>query len=108
MAEEQAAKKRGKGAGATGRDKSAGDRPSNKKKKNPVLEEARSHYLKQLRTEGGSKEQTKEKMKSHMKSVVKPALTEAKANAKAKNLKGRERKKFVQEAVRAKLGLAGA
>lgn len=106
MAEEQAAKTRGKRAGAKGKTKGAADTKPDRKKKNPVLEEAKSHYLKQLRTEGGSKEQTKEKMKSHMKSVVKPALSEAKANAKAKNLKGKERKRFVQQAVRAKLGLA--
>lgn len=109
MAEEQAAKKRGKGAGARGKGKGAGDKPSDKKKKkNPLVQEARSQYLKQLRTEGGSDEQMKEKLKSHMKSVVKPALSQAKADAKAKNLKGKEKKSFVQEAVRSKLGLARA
>jgi hypothetical protein len=103
MAEERAAKKRGKRAGAK---EQTGGKGADKKKKNPVLEEAKSQYMRQLRSEGGSKEQLKEKMKTHMKTVVKPALSEAKAGAKAKNLKGRERKTFVTEAVRTKLGLA--
>jgi hypothetical protein len=75
------------------------------KKKNPVVEEARTRYTEQLRQQGVPQDQVKQKMKTHMKDVVKPAMSEAKTGAKSKNLKGPERKKFVQDAVRAKLGL---
>lgn len=108
MADDQGARKRGKAQGNKGKGKAGkGGEGGKKKKKNPLLQEARSRYLEQIRGQGGSEEQIKEKVKAHMKSVVKPAMSEAKAGAEAKNLKGVERKKFVQDSVRAKLGLAG-
>ncbi len=75
------------------------------KEKNPVVQQARTRYTEELRKQGVAQDQMKAKVKTHLKDVVKPAMTEAKANAKQKNLKGPERKKFIQESVRSKLGL---
>ena len=86
--------RKGKAAGAAG-----------EKKKNPIIEEARTKYADQLRKQGVPQDQVRDKMKSHIKDVVKPAMNEAKTGAKSKNLKGPERKKFIQDSVRSKLGL---
>jgi hypothetical protein len=75
------------------------------KEKNPIVKEARTRYTEELRKQGVAQDQMKVKVRTHLKDVVKPAMTEAKANAKQKNLKGPERKKFIQESVRSKLGL---
>lgn len=83
----------------------AGGRKGAEKQKNPVIEEARARYSAQLQKDGVPQDQLKEKVKAHIKSVVKPAMAEAKTGAKSKNLKGPERKKFVQDSVRSKLGL---
>lgn len=106
MADNEAAAKRGKGEkrkdNAAGGKGGKGDK---KKKKNPLISEARKLQLKQLRSQGTPEDQVKEKVRAHMKEVVKPALSEAKSSSEAKNLKGPERKKFIEDAVRAKLGL---
>jgi hypothetical protein len=107
MADNEAAAKRGKGEkrkgkAAAGKGAKDGDK---KKKKNPLILEARQQQLKQLRTQGTPEDQMKEKVREHIKAVVKPAIVEAKSNAEAKNLKGADRKKFVQDSVRTKLGL---
>src|SRR4051794_40256185 len=88
------------GAGA------AGGSRKDKKKKNPMMLEARTRYTEDLRKQGVPDDQMKAKVKTHLKDVVKPAMTEAKQGAKAKNLKGPERKKFIQESVRSKLGMS--
>jgi hypothetical protein len=75
------------------------------KKKNPVIKEARRDYTRELRKQGLTEEQMKEKVRSHMHDVVKPAMTEAKAGAESQNLKGPERKKFIEDSVRSKLGI---
>ena len=107
MAENEAAKKK------TAKTKTAGEKAAGKstaegrdKKKNPLVIEARKSYLEKLRGEGGSDEDNKKKLKAHMKDVVRPAMNAAKTEAEAKKLKGPERKKFVQESVRTKLGLS--
>ena len=110
MAESDAAKKKGTKAKAAG-EKPAGGKGKAEggdkdKKKNPLVIEARQSYLKKLRSEGGSDEDNKKKLKVHMKDVVRPAMNAAKTEAEAKKLKGPERKKFVQEFVRTKLGLS--
>ena len=109
MADNEAAAKRGKGekrrAKAAGGEGAKGG--EKKKKKNPVILEARKHQLKQLRSQGTPEDQVKEKLRAHMKTVVKPAIGEAKSGAAAKNLKGQERKKFIEESVRTKLGFTG-
>lgn len=84
----------------------AGGGKSADKQKNPVVEEARARYTAQLQKEGVPQDKLKEKVKAHIKEVVKPAMVEAKTGAKSKNLKGPERKKFVQDSVRSKLGLS--
>jgi hypothetical protein len=111
MVENEGAKRKGakgKGAGAKGqgggKGKSAGK--GKDKKKNPLVIEARKNYLEKLRGQGGSEEEMKQKLKAHIKDVVRPAMTAAKTEADSKKLAGSERKKFVQDAVRAKLGLA--
>jgi hypothetical protein len=76
-----------------------------KKQKNPAIKEARHAFTEELRKQGVPEDQMKEKVKEHIKSVVRPVMTEAKTAAKAQNLKGPERKKFMQETVRTKLGL---
>lgn len=76
-----------------------------KKKKNPVVKEARRDYTRELRKQGLTEEQMKEKVRTHMQDVVKPAMTEAKAGAESQNLKGPERKKFIEDSVRSKLGI---
>jgi hypothetical protein len=98
-AERKAKRKEGRKAGG-GKGGGKGD-----KEKNPVIEEARARYTAQLQKEGVPQDQLKEKVKAHIKEVVKPAMAEAKTGAKSKNLKGPERKKFVQDSVRSKLGL---
>jgi hypothetical protein len=106
MADNEAAVKRGKGEKRKG--KAAGGKdPKEKKKKNPLISEARKHQLKQLRSQGTPEDQVRQRVRAHMKDVVKPAIGEAKSGAKAKNLKGSERKTFIQDSVRTKLGLAG-
>jgi hypothetical protein len=109
MADNEGAGKRGKGEkrkakAAGGKGAADGDK---KKKKNPIILEARKHQLKELRSQGTPEDQVKEKLRSHMKTVVKPAIGEAKTNAEAKKLTGPERKKFIQDSVRAKLGFTG-
>jgi len=94
-AERRAKRKEGRRAGGR-----TGD-----KERNPVIEEARARYTAQLQKQGVPQEQLKEKVRAHIKEVVKPAMAEAKTGAKSKNLKGPERKKFVQDSVRSKLGL---
>ena len=111
MPESESAKKKGakaKSAGAKdqggGKGKSGG-KAKDKKKKNPLVLEARKNYLEKLRGQGGSEDEVKQKLKAHMKDVVRPAMTAAKTEADSKKLAGPERKKFVQDTVRAKLGL---
>lgn len=109
MAEDQAARKSSKAKAKT-RGRAAGKnkearKGKNKKKKNPLVAAARKQYLEQLRSSGISDEQAKEKVKAHMKDVVRPAMSEAKKNPEAKKLKGADRRNFVQNAVRSKLGL---
>jgi hypothetical protein len=82
-----------------------GGEKGGRKDKNPVLKEARARYMDELRKQGVTDDQMKAKVKTHLKEVVKPAMSEAKAGAKSKKLKGAERKKFIQESVRSKLGL---
>ena len=77
-----------------------------KKEKNAAVKEARKRFAEDLRKQGVPDDQVREKVKAHMKGVVRPAMAEAKTAAKARNLKGPERKKFMQETVRAKLGLS--
>jgi hypothetical protein len=102
MAKERAGK-----AGRNAEEGEAGKRAGKgKKEKNPAVKEARKRYAEELRKQGVPEDQMKEKVKTHMKTVVKPAMTEAKTAAKARNLKGPERKKFMQETVRSKLGLS--
>jgi hypothetical protein len=105
--QKRAEKRKAKG-GEKGGKKAAGKKGGEKgakKDKNPVVQEARTRYMDDLRKQGVAEGQMKDKVKSHLKEVVKPAMTEAKAGAKEKNLKGSERKKFIQDAVRSKLGL---
>lgn len=107
----KAGKPAGKGAGKEKRKEkkakraAAGGGAKKEKKGNPVVQEARNRYTDELRKQGVTDDQVKAKLKTHLKAVVKPAMTEAKAGAKSKNLKGPERKKFIQDAVRNKLGL---
>jgi hypothetical protein len=82
------------GAGKAGKDKA----------KNPLVREARTRYEADLRKQGVAEDQIKGKVRAHLKDVVKPAMSEAKEGAKSKDLKGGERKKFIHDAVRAKLG----
>jgi hypothetical protein len=77
----------------------------NDRQRNPIVEEARSRYAEDLRKQGVAADQLRTKVRAHIKDVVKPAVTEAKAGAKSKNLKGPARKKFIQDTVRAKLGM---
>lgn len=100
------AAKQGGGAGAEAGKK--GGKGKDKKKKNPLMKEARRDYAAELRKQGVSEDQAKEKMRTHMKDIVKPAMTAAKAGAQSKNLKGAERKKFIEEALRSKLGIKAA
>ncbi|MBV9572170.1 MAG: hypothetical protein JO056_13100 [Alphaproteobacteria bacterium] len=93
------------GAGKEKRQEKKAKRAGKEKKKNPVLQEARTRYSDELKKQGVSGDQAKAKMKTHLKDVVKPAMTEAREGAKSKNLKGPERKKFIQDAVRSKLGM---
>jgi hypothetical protein len=92
-------------AGKKGGD-AAGDKGKKDKKKNPVIQEARGQYMQQLRKQGMPKDQMKEKLRTHLKDVVKPAMTEARATADSQNLKGQEKKKFIQNTVRTKLGMS--
>ena len=77
-----------------------------KKNKNPVVQEVSARYTEELRKQGVADDQVKAKLKTHLKDTVKPAMSEARAGAKAKNLKGAEKKKFIQDSVRTKLGLS--
>jgi len=97
---DKAAKKAAKAEKAAKGGKEKGD-----KEKNPVLLQARAEFAKGLKAQGVAEDQIKVKVKAHMKDVVKPAMSEAKKTASEKKLKGAEKKKFVQEALRAKLGL---
>lgn len=99
----QARKAKRAGSGAAGASGAASG--SKEKSKNPLMQEARTRYSDELRKQGVADADMKAKVKTHLKDVVKPAMSEAKQNAKSKNLKGAERKKFIQEAVRGKLGL---
>jgi hypothetical protein len=111
MAENEGAKKKGgkgKSTGAKGQGggKGKSEGKGKNKKKNPLVLAARKDFLEKLRGQGGSDDEMKQKLKVHMKDVVRPAMTAAKTAADSKKLAGPERKKFVQDAVRAKLGLA--
>jgi hypothetical protein len=102
------AEKRQAKAGKAGKAAKGGNKSGEKREKkdrNPVLKEARTRYMDELRKQGVADDQMKDKVKSHVKEVIKPAMSEAKAGAKSKNLKGGERKKFIQDSVRSKLGL---
>ncbi|MBV8799610.1 MAG: hypothetical protein JO208_07365 [Alphaproteobacteria bacterium] len=99
-------------SGKAGRDAKRAERAAKRKagggkekEKNPVLQQARERYSEELKKQGLAGDQMKTKLKAHLKEVVKPAMNEAKAGAKSKNLKGAERRKYVQDAVRTKLGL---
>jgi hypothetical protein len=111
MAEDQDDKKsskmKSKSKGNAGGKNKEGGKGKNKNKKNSLLAAVRKQYRDQLRGSGVSDEQIKEKMKSHMKDVVRPAVNAAKTSAEGKNLTGQDRRKFVQDAVRSKLGLTG-
>ena len=72
-----------------------GGEKGGKKDKNPVLKEARKHYMDELRKQGVAADQMDAKVKSHLDEVVRPAMSEARSGAKEKNLKGPERKKFI-------------
>jgi hypothetical protein len=111
MADETAAKRRDKKAGGAGRKErkakkagGGGKGGRNKKEGNPIVAEARTRYTEELRKQGVPETDMKAKVKAHLKEVVKPAMNEAKAGAKSKNLKGPERRKFIQDTVRGKLG----
>jgi len=107
MADETTAKKREKKAGGAKRKerkaKRAGGGKGGKEKGNPIVQEARTHYTEELRKQGVPETEMKAKVKAHLKDVVKPAMNEAKAGAKSKNLKGPERRKYIQDTVRGKL-----
>lgn len=85
--------------------RAAGGGAKKERKGNPVVQEARTRYTDELKKQGVTADQLKAKLKTHVKDVIKPAMSEAKEGAKSKNLKGPERKKFIQDAVRSKLGL---
>ncbi len=108
MADETTAKKREKKAGGAKRKerkaKRAGSGKGGGEKGNPLVQEARTRYTEELRKQGIPEAEMKAKVKAHLKDVVKPVMNEAKAGAKSKNLKGPERRKYIQDAVRAKLG----
>jgi hypothetical protein len=108
MADETTAKKREKKAGGAKRKerraKKAGGGKGGKKEKNPIVQEARTRYTDELRKQGVPEADMKAKVRTHLKEVVKPAMSEAKAGAKSKNLKGAERRKYIQDTVRGKLG----
>ncbi len=87
-------------SGAGGETKAKG-----KKKKNPVAKAAKTQFMEGLRKQGVAEDQMKQQVRAHMKEVVKPAMSEAKSAAKAKNLKGPEKKKFIQDTLKTKLGL---
>lgn len=97
MPKDRAGKKGGAAAGEKGNKKD--------KQKNPLIKEARGQYMQELRKQGMAKDQMKEKMRTHVKDVVKPAMSEARASAESQNLKGQDKKKFIQNAVRTKLGM---
>jgi hypothetical protein len=107
MADETTAKKREKKAGGAKRKErkaKAGGGKGGKKEGNPVVQEARTRYTDELRKQGVPEAEMKAKVKTHLKEVVKPAMNEAKQGAKSKNLKGPERRKYIQDTVRGKLG----
>jgi hypothetical protein len=104
MADETSAKKREKKAGGAKRKDRKAKKGGRKKEGNPLVQEARTRYTEQLRKQGVPETEMKAKVKTHLKEVVKPVMSEAKAGAKSKNLKGAERRKYIQDAVRGKLG----
>ena len=107
MADETTAKREKKAGGAKRKErkaKKAGGGKGGKKEKNPIVQEARTRYTEELRKQGVPETEMKAKVKAHLKEVVKPVMNEAKAGAKSKNLKGPERRKYIQDTVRAKLG----
>ncbi|HEX3944155.1 MAG TPA: hypothetical protein VHW69_08710 [Rhizomicrobium sp.] len=108
MADEATGKKREKKAGGAKRKErkagKAGGGKGGKREGNPVVQEARTRYTDELRKQGVPEAEMKAKLKTHLKEVVKPAMNEAKEGAKSKNLKGPERRKYIQETVRGKLG----
>jgi len=93
-----------KGEGAKKADR-AGKEAGEKKKKNPVMIEARKKFAKDLRAQGTPDDQMREKVRAHMKETIRPAMIEAKKAAVEKKLKGPEREKFIAESVRTKLGI---
>jgi hypothetical protein len=93
-------------AGKKGGDAAGGKDKKNDKQRNPLIKEARGQYMQELRKQGMAKDQMKEKMRTHVKDVVKPAMSEARASAESQNLKGQEKKKFIENAVRTKLGMS--
>jgi len=95
---------KGEGAKKAGRaGKEADD--EKKKKKNPVLAEARKKFAKELRAQGTSDDQIREKVRAHVKETIRPAMIEARKAAVEKKLKGPDREKFIAESVRTKLGI---
>ncbi|HUJ46604.1 MAG TPA: hypothetical protein VLV55_05680 [Rhizomicrobium sp.] len=93
---------KGEGGKKAGRaDREAGE----KKKKNPVMMEARKKFAKDLRAQGTPDDQMREKVRAHVKETIRPAMIEAKKAAIEKKLKGPERDKFIAESVRTKLGM---
>jgi hypothetical protein len=107
MADETTAKKRERAGGAKRKERKAnkaGGGKGGKKEGNPVVQEARTRYTDELRKQGVPEAEMKAKVKTHLKEVVKPAMNAAKEGAKSKNLKGPERRKYIQETVRGKLG----
>lgn len=84
----------GTGSGTSGKEK----------KQNPLIKEARGRYARKLRADGIANDQVQEKVKAYVATSVRPALNDARAAAQSKNLTGAERKKFIEDAVRRKLG----
>ncbi len=81
-----------------------GAKGGTEKKQSPHIQEARARYAKKLRAEGTAKDQIQEKVKAYVANTARPALRDAKAAADSKKLTGPERKKFIEDALRMKLG----
>jgi hypothetical protein len=117
MAKDRAARKAakaGKGAAAEAGAKAgkkggkkAGGKAGKKadKKQNPVVKRAREQYIQELKKQGVPEDQLKQKVHAQLKDVIKPAMKQAKESAKTKNLTGKEKRKFIEEAVRSKLSV---
>ena len=112
MPKDRAARKAAKAAkGAAPAEASAGGAEAKgsqgkKKKKNPLVKQMREQYVAELKKQGVPDDQIKQKVRTQLKDVLKPAMKQAKESAKTKNLKGAERRKFIQDAVRGKTASA--